>query len=441
MSSESKSAVYEASRLRAYLGGIDLSYRETADFIARRCADHWPALAQSFIVAAQNALGSPNAASLAVAFEKSIADFVADVTSEACFKSVEDLGALVADVGVENAIYAISSGPVWDQIRTLVSQDTSAEDELRSKALSLLPHLAHLHTALVVEATSRSSEASARAQQRETADLFEIDISSTAQIVAEETAILAAEMQVASGFSDRVSEKANQVLAGSRSSAQSMRDACDTTNSLLNAVQSAREEIASATLSASRAARDARESAKTIAELEEGSKSIGSVLQMIGRIAEQTNILALNATIEAARAGDAGLGFAVVAREVKELSDQTAAATKEVSNSVRGIRELARESVTSHTAICAKVDEVQQIASEISDALGEQECSVSAIAATVNEATEAADETTCAMAEIHDDTSSVVVRLQSLERGFVQVDKSMAALTRNAEEFLKEFNS
>ena len=63
-------------------------------------------------------------------------------------------------------------------------------------------------------------------------------------------------------------------------------------------------------------------------------EKVGQVAQEIDAIAKQTNLLALNATIEAARAGSAGRGFAVVAGEVKNLSAQTARATKEVSKVV-----------------------------------------------------------------------------------------------------------
>lgn len=70
---------------------------------------------------------------------------------------------------------------------------------------------------------------------------------------------------------------------------------------------------------------------KSIKELDQNSKSIGKIVQVISGIADQTNLLALNAAIEAARAGDSGRGFAVVADEVRRLADQSLKAAEEIS--------------------------------------------------------------------------------------------------------------
>lgn len=116
-----------------------------------------------------------------------------------------------------------------------------------------------------------------------------------------------------------------------------------------------------------------QETSKRIKRLGESSQEIGSIVELINDISEQTNILALNAAIQTASAGEAGRGFAVVADEVQRLAERASNATKRIETLVQTIQSDTNEAVTSMEQTTAEVVSGARLAEDAGLALGEIE--------------------------------------------------------------------
>ncbi len=109
----------------------------------------------------------------------------------------------------------------------------------------------------------------------------------------------------------------------------------------------------------------------SMGKLEEEAQGIGTIMNVIIEIADQTNLLALNAAIEAARAGEAGRGFAVVADEVRKLAEKTMSATREVEESVSSIQQVAKNNIDSMTGVFEHIHQANEYSTESGSVLKE----------------------------------------------------------------------
>ncbi|TWB51420.1 methyl-accepting chemotaxis protein [Nitrospirillum viridazoti] len=178
--------------------------------------------------------------------------------------------------------------------------------------------------------------------------------------------------------------------------AATVASAAQTASSGINTVAAAAEELsasiseisrqmAQSTTIANDAMAKAEETDQSIAVLAAASAKIGEIVGLITAIASQTNLLALNATIEAARAGEAGKGFAVVAAEVKNLANQTAQATDEITRQIGEIQLVTRSAVAGVRAISDVIHTMGGITAGIAAAVEEQGAATQEIARNVQE--------------------------------------------------------
>jgi methyl-accepting chemotaxis protein len=144
--------------------------------------------------------------------------------------------------------------------------------------------------------------------------------------------------RVVTGSNDAATQVGNAAAAAEQVSTNSQTVAA-ATEEMEVSIQEIGHSAAQAASVSTEALSAASVAGERVRQLNGSSSEIGAVVKVINAIAQQTNLLALNATIEAARAGEAGKGFAVVAGEVKDLAQETARATEDISARVRAIQD------------------------------------------------------------------------------------------------------
>ncbi|EIL87732.1 methyl-accepting chemotaxis protein, partial [Rhodanobacter sp. 115] len=175
-----------------------------------------------------------------------------------------------------------------------------------------------------------------------------------------------------------------------------------------------------------------QETSKRIKRLGESSQEIGSIVELINDIAEQTNILALNAAIQAASAGEAGRGFAVVADEVQRLAERSASATKRIETLVQTIQSDTNEAVNSMEQTTAEVVAGARKAEDAGSALGDIERVSHDLSSLIQNISTAARQQSAAATDISQSMNAIQEITSQTSQGASQTAESIGYLAQLA---------
>ncbi|MEI6559008.1 MAG: methyl-accepting chemotaxis protein [Rhodospirillaceae bacterium] len=245
----------------------------------------------------------------------------------------------------------------------------------------------------VREETSRlQAEREKRAALNKLADDFEAHINSVVDHVASASTEMNATAQSMSAVSDQAMRQASAVSSAATQASGNVQTVASAAEQLATSIIEIGRQVSESTRTTRTAVDKARQTNQIVASLSDAAQKIGEVVNLINSIAGQTNLLALNATIEAARAGEAGKGFAVVASEVKNLANQTAKATGDISAQIGAVQTATGQAVQAIQEIMTIIDEVSTTSTAIAAAVGQQQAATGEIARNVEQAAIGTDE-------------------------------------------------
>jgi methyl-accepting chemotaxis protein len=237
---------------------------------------------------------------------------------------------------------------------------------------------------------------------------------------------------------EQVSTAIDEMSATVNEVAQNAQVALDAATQTFKDANEGNEATSKVTSQASALVENTTIVSQTLNQLEEETKNVESVLDMIREVSDQTNLLALNAAIEAARAGEHGRGFAVVADEVRGLAAKTQSSVEDIRNTITQLQTEAINSVEKMSLNFTMSEETSRLAQLTSESLNKIIGSANHIQDMNTHIATASEEQSLVANEISSNISDIYVASKEVMNEITNIESAASELNKLSSELQEE---
>lgn len=271
-----------------------------------------------------------------------------------------------------------------------------------------------------------------------------LEVSTSSQKISEEISLLEGQadssqnlLKAHSAEMEMAVTSINEMSSTAESVAESAATAAKQTQSTNSEAEQSKQIVQQAVDSVTALVDEVEHTSKTILSMNENTVQIGAVLNVIGDIAEQTNLLALNAAIEAARAGEHGRGFAVVADEVRALAARTRQSTTEINQMLEKLSAGSDAVVSSMNSTKQSCQQTAETTSLVMNSLDIMTGSVAEINDLAAQIATSAEEQSSVTEEINRNMTAIQGMIETLNSNGNQTARSTHQLTDSNQQLVK----